>query len=367
MRQFGISPGKSGGQNDMIKTEKPKSVSPMEFEQRSVIKFLHLKGLKLGDIVLELSSVYGEDAYTRPSIKYWLHQLKLGRTDLATQHVGGRPPLDDTDAEILSVLHTSPFSSVRTIADSMGIPASTVYFHLVEKIGFKNYFLRWVPHMLTEELRQKRVELAQQLLELLERQRRVKFRDIVTGDESWFLQHYDHERIWSVSADEVPTRVRPTISVRKTMLTVFLSVRGAILINWLPADEKFNSGYFCSNVLEPLAQILGSGRNSHSPRPIVHFDNATPHRSARTENCFEACGFHHAPQPPYSPDISPCDFFLFGDLKTKLKGEEFETLEALQGRVEELLGHISPELMERVYEHWIERLNQLIDTNGDYV
>jgi hypothetical protein len=106
-----------------------------------------------------------------------------------------RPDLDDTDAKILSVLGISPFSSVRTIADSLGIPVSTVYLHVVEKIGFKNYFLRWVPHMLTEELRQKRVELSRQLLELLESQRGIKFHDIVTEDESWFLQHYEHEKI----------------------------------------------------------------------------------------------------------------------------------------------------------------------------
>jgi hypothetical protein len=51
----------------------------------------------------------------------------------------------------------------------------------------------------------------------------------------------------------------------------------------------------------------------------------------------------------------------------KLKGEEFETLEELQERVEELLGLRNSESMERVSEHWIERLNQLIDTNGYYV
>jgi hypothetical protein len=151
------------------------------------------------------------------------------------------------------------------------------------------------------------------------------------------------------------------------MLTVFLNVRGAVLITWLSPQAMFNSTYFCQNVLQPLAHILYSGRNTHSGRPIVHFDNATPHRSARTENCFESCGFRHVPQPHYSPDISPCDFFLFGDLKMSLKGEEFETLEELQERVEELLGPICSELLERMYEHWIERLNQLIDINGDYV
>jgi hypothetical protein len=137
-------------------------------------------------------------------MKYWRHQLKLGRTDLTTQHIRGKPYLDDTDAEILSVLRMSPFSSVRTIADSLGISASTVYLHLVENIGFKNYFLRWVPHMLTEKLRQKRVELSRQLLELLKSQRGVSFRGIVTGDESGFLQHYEHERICCSSVDEVP-------------------------------------------------------------------------------------------------------------------------------------------------------------------
>jgi hypothetical protein len=54
-------------------------------------------------------------------------------------------------------------------------------------------------------------------------------------------------------------------------------------------------------------------------------------------------------------------------MKMKLKSEEFETLEELQERVEELLGLINSGFMERVTEHWIERLNQLIDTNGDYV
>jgi hypothetical protein len=47
----------------------------------------------------------------------------------------------------------------------------------------------------------------------------------------------------------------------------------------------------------------------------------------------------------------------------KFKGEEFETLEGLQERVEELLSLIDSELMERVCEHWIERLNKLRDTN----
>jgi DNA-binding transcriptional MerR regulator len=164
----------------------------MDLEQRRIIKFLRIKGLKLGEIAKELSSADDPDAYTPPSIKYWLQQIKLRRTDLPTQHVGGRPSLKDNNIEILSFLRKCPFPSVRTIADSLKIPASRLYCHLVERIGFKNFLVRWVPHTLASELRQKRVELSSQLVRVLENHQRVGFCDIVTGDESWFLRHYDH-------------------------------------------------------------------------------------------------------------------------------------------------------------------------------
>jgi hypothetical protein len=126
----------------------------MDLEQRHVIRFLHLKGLKLDTIAAKLVATYGPEAYAKPSIKHWIHQIKLGRIDLTNQHSAGRSPLDDIDAEILVALRKFPFSSVRTIGDSLGIPASIVYSHLVERIGFKNYILQWVPHMLTVELRE---------------------------------------------------------------------------------------------------------------------------------------------------------------------------------------------------------------------
>jgi DNA-binding Lrp family transcriptional regulator len=57
--------------------------------------------------------------------------------DLRTQYAGGRPPLDDINAEILSLLQKYPFSSMRTIAESLEMPVSTIHSHLVEKIDLK--------------------------------------------------------------------------------------------------------------------------------------------------------------------------------------------------------------------------------------
>jgi hypothetical protein len=73
-------------------------------EQHHVITFLDVKDLKRNEIATKLSNTYNRDADDPPSIKYCLHQIKLGRTDLQTQHVGGRPLLEDIDAESVMVL-----------------------------------------------------------------------------------------------------------------------------------------------------------------------------------------------------------------------------------------------------------------------
>jgi transposase len=44
------------------------------------------------------------------------------------------------------------------------------------------------------------------------------------------------------------------------------------------------------------------------------------------------------PQPPHSPDLSPCDCFLFSKLKFHLKGRHFGTVDNIQKVVTDQLG-----------------------------
>jgi hypothetical protein len=61
----------------------------------------------------------------------------------------------------------------------------------------------------------------------------------------------------------------------------------------------------------------------------MHFDGAILHRPGTVDNCFQSCQFRYAAQPPYTAEISPSGFFLFGDLKPKLKDAKFETMKDL--------------------------------------
>ena len=44
-------------------------------------------------------------------------------------------------------------------------------------------------------------------------------------------------------------------------------------------------------------------------------------------------GIKTVPQPPYSPDLAPCDFWLF----PKLRGFGYETIEEMKEAVTEVL------------------------------
>ncbi|UYV80939.1 hypothetical protein LAZ67_19002228 [Cordylochernes scorpioides] len=54
-------------------------------------------------------------------------------------------------------------------------------------------------------------------------------------------------------------------------------------------------------------------------------DNAHPHTAHLVTSFSAKNGTEILPQPPYSPDIAPNDFFLSPKLKAVLKGRHFDT------------------------------------------
>ena len=68
-----------------------------------------------------------------------------------------------------------------------------------------------------------------------------------------------------------------------------------------------------------------------------HQDNVPVHNSILVTDYLTKMGIKTVPQPPYSPDLAPCDFWLFPKLKEKLRGCRYETIEEMKEAVTKVI------------------------------
>jgi hypothetical protein len=70
--------------------------------------------------------------------------------------------------------------------------------------------------------------------------------------------------------------------------------------------------------------------------------------------------------PPYSPDLAPCDFWLFPKLKNVLKGQRFADLSGIQREMKKLLRGIPENDFQECVRQWHHRLTKCIASQGKY-
>ena len=73
-------------------------------------------------------------------------------------------------------------------------------------------------------------------------------------------------------------------------------------------------------------------------------------------------GIKTVPNPPYSPDLAPCDFWLF----PKLRGCRYETVEEMKEAVTKVIDTLTPEDFHGAFEKLLEWYNKCIAAGGDY-
>ena len=65
---------------------------------------------------------------------------------------------------------------------------------------------------------------------------------------------------------------------------------------------------------------------------------------------------------PYSPDLVPCDFWLF----PKLRGCHYETIEEMKESVMKVIDTLIQENFHGAFQKLLERYNKCIAAGGDY-
>jgi histone-lysine N-methyltransferase SETMAR len=150
------------------------------------------------------------------------------------------------------------------------------------------------------------------------------------------------------------------------MLTIVWNPRGVHLIKVLEKGRKFNAGYYIAEILEPLSRWCSIEAVGNERKLLMYADNVRPHTTNLSTQYFTENQMKSVPHPPYSPDLAPSDFYLFGYVKRFLAGLSFEDTDQLRAAVEGVLEGIEKVTLQAVFHEWMDRLRKCIITNGEY-
>ena len=175
-------------------------------DQRSICLFLEMKGLSARAIHNELIAVLGSEAVAYSTVTKYLRLRKHPNDFAETVFIESIKEENFIDQAITLALNEEPFASIRQIARKTLLPRSTIFRHLTLSMGFVMKHLRWVPHNLSDDQKQMRVDKSNDLLQLLNSMKHHSWKNIVTLDESWFYLTTDYESIWLPPEEAPPTR-----------------------------------------------------------------------------------------------------------------------------------------------------------------
>jgi len=334
---------------------------------RAVMLYCFRRGLRPIQIHNEMFGVYGESTPSLITVRRWVRRFEEGNMSLEDEPRSGRPR-DLAAVELVREhLADNPYATLGSITAALTIPHTTVLRILTERLGLKKFVSRWVPHKLTPEQKDQRACMAQQLLHTLSSMTERQLGGVITGDESWFYHSYPHNGRWASESADVPPREMIRIDTPRTLIVVMWGLRGALVVDALDTGVRYNAQYVVDTLLPKMEAAAALHRPSMKLHGMhLHWDNARPHTATATQTAVFARGLRLLPHPPYSPDLAPSDFFLFGYLKHRLLGQSFENPEGLILAVRQLISEIPRSLLMRVFEEWKIRLERVVEVGGDY-
>ena len=127
--------------------------------------------------------------------------------------------------------------------------------------------------------------------------------------------------------------------------------------------ESFTDKVF---LLHLLISIRNADRIPVSAASKLLCDNASAHKSAMIQEYLKESGLDVLYHPPYSPDLSPCDFWLFPRLKEMLAGHRFESRCGIGSAVYQCLQHIPKKDYWAAFRKWVDRCKMCVEEDGAY-
>ncbi|UYV65031.1 hypothetical protein LAZ67_3002872 [Cordylochernes scorpioides] len=246
------------------------------------------------------------------------------------EHFNNRRKINEVEKMILANRRIT----VREVAEDLNISIGSCHSIFINDFGMRRVAAKFVSKLLNCDQKQHRMNIANEMLDSARDDPNLLQR-VITGDKAWVYGYVVETKAqssqWKLPHEPRPKKARQVRSNVKVLLTVFFDCRGVVHHEFLPQGRTVNNEYYLqvmSNLREAIRQKLPDlWKNKNW---LLHHDNAPAHTSLLVRDLLTKNNTLMMPQPPYSPDLPPCDFFLFPKLKRPMKGRGYATLDEIK-------------------------------------
>jgi hypothetical protein len=152
---------------------------------RPIVAYLSMKDMNAKEISADMNNTLGADCIGYSTVTKYPRE-KVSRSRCLTQISRPKLKRNFIDEAMFGVLKECPFSSLHQIAKRLLISMSPVRCHLVNSLGYRIRNIRWVLRSRSSTQKQTRVEMCQDLLQVLRLTKHHAWKYIVTLNEAWF-------------------------------------------------------------------------------------------------------------------------------------------------------------------------------------
>lgn len=338
---------------------------------RTMIFYDFRCGLTQQQSIERLFSAFGDEAPSKTTVYRWFTEFQLGRSSLGHGSGAGRPKTAVTPENIEAVqklIEEDRHITYQEIQTCLGIGGSQVRKILNEELWVRKLISRWVPHNLTPEQKAARVTWCTETLRRFNGGTSNHVYNIVSGDETWIYSYEPDSKlqstVWSFLNELKPTKVTRSRSTTKKMVASFVAKSGHVGTICLEDRRTVNAEWYTTICLpEVIAELRKTNKNR---RVILHHDNASSHTARRTIEYLEGNKIDLMDHPPYSPDLSPNDFFTFPKIKEKLRGQRFQSPEEAVEAYKMAILNTPTSEWNKCFNNWFERMEKCIKFDGMY-
>ena len=284
-----------------------------------IVRFEHSSVFHQQKFMLICKKVYGNGALKYATVCKWIRRFNDGRESIENDPRVGRPVSVLTERNVATVkksIEEDACYTVQEIEELSGIHLSSVLKILRKRLWLRMTCTRWVPHLLTKEQKQSWIRLSSQVIEKYDKCDPRPLEEIVTGDETW-IYHFQPDskaknKVWISSEGDKPVIARRCKTSNRMLYVIFIDWKGPVLQIPVPKGSSVTGKFYRESVLTQLVDIYQKHRRCSGVRCIkLLHDNAPAHKSATVQEYLKESGLDVLDHPPYSPDLSPCDFWLF--------------------------------------------------------